>query len=54
MGEAWPHLQLFLGERVVCHIGRQLYWKRKNLRLVISFGFVHHKKKGNAKEAKEK
>ena len=54
MGEAWPHLQLFLGERVVCHIARQLYWKRKNLRLVISFGFVHHKKKGNAKEAKEK
>ena len=30
------------GRGSVCHIGRQLYWKKKkkNLRLLISFGFA--------------
>ena len=42
MVEAWPHVQLFHGGRgSVCHIGRQFCWKRKYLRLVISFGFGH-------------
>ena len=27
------------GRGSICHIGRQLYWKRKNLRLLISFSF---------------
>ena len=43
------------GRGSVCHIGKQLYWKRKTLRLLISFDFGHQrqKKKGNAKKAKE-
>ena len=55
MVEAWPHVQLFHGEGVVFAIlVDNFIGKEKNLRLLISFGFGHQKKKGNAKEAKEK
>ena len=35
------HMSNFFMGKGVYHIERQLYWKRMNLRILISFGFGH-------------